>query len=98
MLDRRGHVLPIGPVLAGWNSLHDLVLRGNDADCAVTPDDAGPVGLSRHRGLRSVALGDCWASRHPAEWQELPRLTGPAEPAEPAAALDLPGSSPACRR
>ncbi|MCX4958966.1 hypothetical protein [Streptomyces virginiae] len=56
---------------------------------SVTPDSAGPVGLSRHRGLRSVSLGECWAPRDPAEWQELALLTKLAELAVPGPALDL---------
>ncbi|WP_234319309.1 NACHT domain-containing protein [Streptomyces sp. NRRL S-237] len=56
---------------------------------SVTPDAAGPVGLSRHRGLRSVSLGECWAPRDPAEWQELAPLTKLAELAVPGPALDL---------
>ncbi|MFF4433367.1 NACHT domain-containing protein [Streptomyces sp. NPDC001513] len=106
VLDLRGDLLPLGPVLAGWASLRDLVLRGAHANWSldgfapgvelesvnlysVTPDAAGPVGLSRHRRLRSVSLGECWAPRHPAEWEELALLPGLTELAVPAAALAL---------
>ncbi|MFG2991135.1 NACHT domain-containing protein [Streptomyces sp. NPDC048257] len=106
VLDLRGGLLPIGPVLAGWTSLRHLVLRGAHANWSldgfaprveldsvnvysVTPDAAGPVGLSRHRRLRSVSLGEHWAPRHPDEWQELALLTQLTELAVPASALDL---------
>ncbi|MFF4443626.1 NACHT domain-containing protein [Streptomyces sp. NPDC001502] len=106
VLDLRGHVLPIGPVLAGWTSLRGLVLRGTHANWSldrfaprveldsvniysVTPEAAGPVGLSRHLGLRSVALGRCWAPRDPAEWQQLALLTKLSELAVPDLALGL---------
>ncbi|WP_405679101.1 hypothetical protein OG239_24505 [Streptomyces sp. NBC_00868] len=106
MLDLRGRSLPLGPVLADWTSLRDLVLRGTHAPWSldgfapgvalnsvnlysVTPEDAGPVGLSRHRRLRSVSLGECWAPRHPGEWQELAPLTELAELAVTGSALRL---------
>lgn len=106
VLDLRGRSLPLGPVLADWTSLRDLVLRGTHAPWSldgfapgvalnsvnlysVTPEDAGPVGLSRHRRLRSVSLGECWAPRHPGEWQELAPLTELAELAVTGSALRL---------
>ncbi|MFG2235714.1 hypothetical protein ACGFNX_37895 [Streptomyces sp. NPDC048723] len=56
---------------------------------SVTPDAAGPVDLSRHRGLRPVSLGECRAPRDPAEWQELALLTKLTELAVPDQSLAL---------